>query len=167
MNKSNKVLLGIIVVLVIALAVAIYQWVVYYRAYKHVGGGLTSLTERVIQVENDYHRSAEKVKIEIESDSATETGTTIVITDTNEFPYLWKESYSLEKKEGDQWKEVKAGEANFENDVFQVDENCQIYQTINWSDVYGTLSKGTYRIIKPVFTAQVEYYFESNEFEIK
>ena len=49
----------------------------------------------------------------------------------------------------------------------QVKEIPQIKQEIDWSNTYGTLQTGTYRIVKYVYTVNSDMYFESTEFTIE
>ena len=109
----------------------------------------------------------ENVKIEIVKSSLTPTGATILITDNNEFPYIWKETYYLEKKENDSWKKLDLLQnPNFSDSIYKVNKSNQIEQVLDWNDIYGTLSKGTYRVIKYVYTSDSDIYFDSEEFEI-
>ena len=167
MNKLNKIFLIIIVILIIILIVAINRCFYFANAYKSVATNMMHLTEKANQIEKDYNRNTENVKIEIVKSSLTPTGATILITDNNEFPYIWKESYYLEKKENDSWKKLDLLQnPNFSDSIYKVNKNNQIEQVLDWNDIYGTLSKGTYRVIKYVYTSDSDIYFDSEEFEI-
>ena len=74
----------------------------------------------------------------------------------------------MRKKENDKWEEVKSiSDTNFSDMVYEIDDNNQIKQDIDWSSTYGTLDKGTYRIIKHVYTVNSDIYFDSTEFTIE
>ena len=168
MNKLEKILLVIIVVLIIIIIIAINRCLFFVESYKTATLATMKITERANKIEEAFNRSMENVKIEISQNSVTPTGATIIITDNNEIPYMWGENYSIEKKENGSWKKIGLlSEENFNEILYKTDENNQIKQNIDWSNFYGTLSNGTYRIIKHVYTSDSDLYFDSNEFEIK
>lgn len=166
MNKLSKIFLAIIIVLIIIIIVSINRCLYFKNAYENVATGMMELTEKANKIEADYNRSMDNVKIEIEQ--ASSTGATIIITDNNEIPYIWKENYTIEKKENGKWIELETlADANFSDVVYKVDNNNQIKEVIDWRNLYGTLSKGTYRIVKYVYTADSDLYFQSDEFTIE
>lgn len=108
-------------------------------------------------------RSPENVKIEIKKNSISKNGVQITITDNNETPYMWNNYYTIEKKIDNDWKKIKP-QKNIVNETdYNIDENSQIIIEIDWSQNYGQLSNGTYRIVKTIYD-NVDIY--SNEFEI-
>ena len=106
-----------------------------------------------------------KVKIEVLKDTITNTSIQILITDNNRSG--WGESYRIQIKENNKWKDVETiADLNFIEIAYNLDENNQLKQKINWEKLYGKLEKGTYRIVKPVYVNEyVDLY--SDEFEIK
>ena len=166
MNKLSKIFLAIIVILIIIIIISINRWLFFKDAYVGAVKENMRLIERAEEIEKDYDRSMDNVKIEVEQTSPT--GATITITDNNKVPYIWKENYTIEKKENDKWEEVKSiSDTNFSDMVYEIDNNNQIKQDIDWSSNYGTLDKGTYRIIKHVYTVNSDIYFDSTEFTIE
>lgn len=71
MNKLNKIFLIIIVILIIILIVAINRCFYFANAYKSVATNMMHLTEKANQIEKDYNRNTENVKIEIVKSSLT------------------------------------------------------------------------------------------------
>lgn len=107
----------------------------------------------------------EKVKIEVLKDTITNTSVEILITDNN--GGSWGESYRIQVKENNKWKEVEPiSDLRFIEIAYNLDENNQLKQKIKWEEFYGKLEKGTYRIVKPIYNnGYVDLY--SDEFEIK
>lgn len=114
-------------------------------------------------VEINYDIS--KVKIEVLKDTITNTSVEILITDNNGMS--WGESYRIQVKENNKWKEVEPiSDLRFIEIAYNLDENNQLKQKIKWEEFYGKLEKGTYRIVKPIYNnGYVDLY--SDEFEIK
>ena len=107
-------------------------------------------------------KNIENVQIEIEENTITSSGLTIIITDKNEEPYGWGENYGIEEKVNGEWKKLKAN-IDFNSKAYILDENHQMRQNINWVNSYGKLQKGIYRIEKEADGN----IFYSNEFIIK
>ena len=111
---------------------------------------------------------AENVTIEILKDTITNTSVEILITDNNEDQYGWGKSYRIQNKENDKWNDLKTiQDLGFEEIAYNLDENNQLKQKINWERFYGELEKGTYRIVKPQWNNNEYIDLYSNEFEIK
>jgi len=113
-----------------------------------------------------FNRKPENVTIEVLADTVSSKGVTLVITDNNEDSYGWGKSYKLQKKENEQWKELKPiAEMIFEEIAYVLDDNNQYTQKIDWKKFYGELEKGTYRIVKDCYDNGYIYFY-SNEFNI-
>ncbi len=166
MNKLSKIFLAIIVILIVIIIISLNRWLFFKDAYVSAVTENMRLIQRAEEIEKVYDRNMDNVKIEITQ--ASSTGATIIITDNNKVPYIWKEDYKIEQKENDKWEEVKAtSDITFSDEVYERDNNNQIKQEINWSNTYGTLQTGTYRIVKYVYTVNSDMYFESTEFTIE
>lgn len=168
-NEKMRILkFIIIIILAIALAIMTYYYFYMRNAYLVAANEMVREVENLEQLRVKDDRSAENVNIEVIKNSVTSSGATILITDKNENKYPWKEDYILQMKENDTWKDVKTiANTDFNKVDYVLNENNQIEQKINWSRSYGILSKGTYRILKPVDTILEYVLFDSNEFEIK
>lgn len=168
MNRLNRILILIVFILVIFLIVITYKYFYWKNAYNTIVNDTFQTISKIEEREKGYNRSTENVKIEIVTDSITSSGITLRITDNNSHPYPWKEYYNLKVKVDNNWNDVdKISNVDFSNDVYTLNENNQIEQTINWSNIYGKLPKGTYMIEKTVYTPLEEIYFSSDEFQIK
>ena len=110
-------------------------------------------------------KNSELVNLEITDYRLEENKITLTITDNNEVPYSLNDRYKIEKLNNEEWEEVER--INPEKVLlivkkYNLDENNQYNFEINWTNGYGELEEGTYRIVKEF----EEDVFYSNEFEI-
>ena len=112
------------------------------------------------------NRDKTKVKISIKSGALTEDGAVIVITDTNKDKYTWIPAYSLEQYVNGKWKAMKLKypenmtalpNATLEN------ETGTLEQSVIWSNKYGTLESGKYRLVKESEGKKFYVQFEISE----
>ena len=115
----------------------------------------------------EYNRDPNLVTLEVDKDTLSKVGVTLVITDNNEPSYGWGEGYSLQKKTSNGWADLDAEQDPIFTSIgYVLDENNQFKYKIDWSKYYGKLANGTYRIKKSVYDNEYIYLY-SNEFEIK
>ena len=96
-------------------------------------------------------RTIDKVNLKIKEDTLTNTGTTVIITDTNELPYSYGEAYKIQKLENNEWKDIKARDGYAFNDLaYNTDENGKLEMKINWNNLYGSLKSGEYKLSKEI-----------------
>lgn len=111
-------------------------------------------------------KNPELVSLEITEYRLEENRITLTITDNNEVPYSLNDRYKIEKLNNEEWEEVERinpEEVLLIAKKYNLDENNQYNFKINWTNSYGKLEDGTYRIVKE-FEDDVFY---SNEFEIR
>lgn len=119
--------------------------------------------ETPIEVTSD---KLENVKLEIDDSTLSSSGAKLIITDMNKPDLGWGESYSIQKKEENNWVNLQPSEDVFFSLIhYNLDSNNQVIQQLNWVDYYGELENGTYRIVKSVGSNNIDVY--SNEFTIK
>lgn len=102
-----------------------------------------------------------KVKISIKSGTLSSDGAVIVITDTNENKYTWIPSYSLQQKVDEKWTDmVLEFPENMTSLPDKTIENKTgtIEQSVVWSNKYGTLESGEYRLVKE--SEGIKFYVE-------
>ena len=168
MSRLSKIFLVIIIILAIALGIMVHYYSYWKEAYLSAANQMIKVNERLERVAEAENRNAGNVKIEVIKDTITPTGGTIRITDNNEYPYIWREDYMLKIKENGVWEDVeKLEDIDFDQTPFNLNENNQVEQKLNWTKLYGTLPKGTYMIQKFTYTSNEDLYLDSNEFEIK
>ena len=96
-------------------------------------------------------RTTDKVNLKIKEDTLTNTGTTVIITDTNELPYSYGEAYKIQKLENNEWKDIKTKDGYVFNDLaYNTDKNGKLEMQINWNDLYGSLKSGEYKLSKEI-----------------
>ena len=107
-------------------------------------------------------RKAENVKLEIKEGTLTNTGATVIITDKNENPYGWGVPYFIEINEGGLWTEAQdLYRISWVEIAYELDENGQYEQEINWEKFYGELKPGNYRLVKNVYdNGYINFYVE-------
>ena len=110
-------------------------------------------------------KNPELVSLEITDYRLEENSVTLTITDNNEVPYSLNDRYKIEKLNNEEWEEVER--INPEKVLlivkkYNLDENNQYNFGINWTNGYGELEEGIYRIVKEF----EEDVFYSNELEI-
>lgn len=116
--------------------------------------------------QSEFDRTVEKVSVKIDETSVSNTGVTLEIIDTNETQYGWGEPYRLQTKQGEKWEDIAPlHDISFTSIGYELDEDNTTKQEINWKEDYGELSRGIYRIVKPLYdNGYLEVY--SNEFTI-
>lgn len=137
-------------------------------SYVKASTQLADMSKRSEEIDKAYNRKLENVKLEVVENSVTKTGLELIITDTSDLQYPWDNNYYLEKKVNESWEKVNPiKEAVSEVVTYKVDENKQIKQVIDWTETYGTLESGTYRVWKNIKTPASDINVESNEFVIE
>ena len=102
------------------------------------------------------------LKLEIKEGTLTNTGATVIITDKNKNPYGWGVPYFIEIEEDGLWTEVQdLYRISWIEIAYELDENGQYEQEINWEKFYGELKPGNYRLVKNVYdNGYINFYVE-------
>lgn len=115
-----------------------------------------------------YNRNPQNVSIEVLEDTITKESVEIVITDNNEDKYGWGIEFKVQEKIDGEWVDLEyvSDDISWIEIAYLPNENNQITQKLNIKEYYGKLSKGIYRVVKPVYdNGYIDLY--SNEFIIK
>lgn len=114
--------------------------------------GIEVYNDIIINLEPVEVNKIENVTMTIKEGTLTNTGATVVITDTNTNKNTFDSEYRIDKKVNDGWVEAKRIDNNFAfKDLAWVAGNDNtITNNINWEKLYGELEKGQYRIVKKV-----------------
>lgn len=140
------------------------------NSYNPIGTSATneSLDKNTVVEPENYNRKPELVTLEVDKDTLSKVGVTLIITDNNETSYGWGKDYEVQKKENNNWIDLEPSEPMMVQDIaYVLDENNQCKQKIDWSRYYGKLENGTYRIKKKVYDNNKYIDLYSNEFDIK
>src|SRR5574344_92094 len=171
-KKSKKIIIIVMVVILLALLIPIPQYLrdggtVEYTALTYKVTKFHRLNENAttgyddgteikilgIQVYNDFTKSlnvtvtantVENVSMSIKEGTLTNTGATIIITDTNTTKHGFDEWFRIDKKTDNGWEETKI--INYDYTVnaiaYTIGENGVAELKVNWKDLYGELEKG-------------------------
>lgn len=84
--------------------------------------------------EEEQNEKEKLANITTEISDISPTGATIIITDTNEEPYIYTEWYKIEKKEDEKWIELETQIKDYGFDTIgvSVDENNKVKFVIDW-----------------------------------
>lgn len=112
-----------------------------------------------IQTSNDKYNTAPNVTMEIKGGTLTPFGATVVIKDKNEKPFTYGASFKLQRKVNNAWKEMQYLEngGSFVSIGYLTDENGVREIETDWTNHYGKLEPGEYKIIKEVYDNSQEY----------
>ena len=111
------------------------------------------------------------VTMRVKEGTLTNKGATIIITDYSGKSHTYGEEYRIDKLEDGTWKPVDViiKENYFWNSIgYKIDRNNKLVLEIDWEWLYGSLSSGTYRIVKDAIEdSTLEKKYFSVEFEIE
>ena len=139
MRKKVWIIVGILIVVIGIIAIGVWQG--------------HSNNQKMNQVDG--------VSIKIKEGTLTNTGATIIITDTTNKDYSYGEPYRIDKKENGKWREAPKviKDAFFNEPAYLPDENNEIVREINWEWIYGKLKPGTYRFVTDASDEKISVSF--------
>lgn len=116
-----------------------------------------------------FNRSPENVTIEVLKDTITNTSAEILITDNNEDKYGWGVQFKIQEKVNDEWKDLEyiSDEVAWISIAYNLNEDNQLKQKLNFENYYGKLESGIYRVVKSQWDNNEYIDLYSDEFEIK
>ena len=176
MNKSKKIIIGILIVLIIVVGIVV--------AYKIIEKSVTNRADFNFAVENisstpvntidngqndtELNGNTNNVTIEVDNTTISPESVTIIITDNNTEHFAWGIEFRVQKKVNEQWEDLEyvSDDLSWIDIAYEVNEDNQLTLKLDIEKYYGKLSNGIYRIVKPVYdNGYIDIY--SNEFEIK
>ena len=113
-------------------------------------------------------RNPENVTIEVDDTTISPKSVSITITDNNEEHYGWGVEFRVQQKVNGEWKDLEyvSNDLAWIDIAYVLNADNQLTQKLDIEKYYGSLNKGTYRIVKPVYDNKyIDIY--SNEFEIR
>lgn len=105
------------------------------------------------------------IEFEIEEGTESNDGLSYTITNKTGQVLSYGPEYHLEIKINDQWNHIEM-ESEWEAILLFVETNCAESYAVNWSDYYGKLPSGKYRIVKKIYVSGNEIYL-TDEFEVE
>lgn len=126
---------------------------------------LNSNIENVANIEeNGNVENASDSSMVIKDGTLTPSGATVVLTNS----YGYDRWFRIDKEENGEWKEAETINDNysFTAEAYLTNGNSEVEIPIDWTDLYGTLENGKYRIVKRVFNNLNKEEYVSVEFII-
>lgn len=136
------------------------------------------IVEKYLEKSHNYNIGAEsKIKIadntlNMEIKKVSSTKATITLKNNTKETYEYGNPFTLETKKDGKWYNLNPeNEMNFTLPAFELKPKKSVNLEIDWEHGYGSLAKGTYRIVKDISkkidnTDNYENYIIAVEFEI-
>ena len=154
----------VIILLCIILAIIIIIVGILY--FKNNGlSFLNSNIENDVNIEeNGDVENASSISMVIKDGTLTPSGATVVLTNS----YGYDRWFRIDKEENGEWKEAETINDNysFTAEAYLTNGNSEVEIPIDWTDLYGTLENGKYRIVKRAFNNLNREEYVSVEFII-
>lgn len=164
-KKKILILVSVILTFVVCIGIAIYLCFFHNENNQIVEDAeKRSVSERY-----------DNVTLDIIMSTVTTKGVSLFMTDRNDddfcpyYPYQLKNEYKIQKKFFDKWKDVKLldnEEIFYRENIYNCSANSKYNRIIDidWSNIYGELKNGTYRIVQYAVDDNEEFF--SNEFSL-
>lgn len=152
----------VIILLCIILAIIIIIVGILY--FKNNGlSFLNSNIENNVNIEENVE-NASSISMVIKDGTLTPSGATVVLTNS----YGYDRWFRIDKEENGEWKEAQTINDNysFTAEAYLTNGNSEVEIPIDWTDLYGTLENGKYRIVKRAFNNLNREEYVSVEFII-
>lgn len=148
--------------------IKIGTWFMDYNDFEEEIKAYEKKFEESLSTNEENNSDLENVIIKVDSTTIKPTSISIIINNNdNEIGY--GEEYKIQKNINGEWKYLDYLPNTSWNDIaYIIKANSQTTKKLNLENTYGELGKGTYRIIKTMFSEngkKADIY--SNEFEIK
>ena len=154
----------VIILLCIILAIIIIiVGILYFK-----NNGLSFLNSNIkndVNIEeNGDVENASDISMVIKDGTLTPSGATVVLTNS----YGYDRWFRIDKEENGEWKEAQTinENYNFTAEAYLTNGNSEVEIPIDWTDLYGTLENGKYRIVKRAFNNLNREEYVSVEFII-
>ena len=114
--------------------------------------------------ENGDVENASDISMVIKDGTLTPSGATVVLTNS----YGYDRWFRIDKEENGEWKEAETINDNysFTAEAYLTNGNSEVEIPIDWTDLYGILENGKYRIVKRAFNNLNREEYVSVEFII-
>lgn len=124
---------------------------------------LNSNIENNVNIEENVE-NASSISMVIKDGTLIPFGATVVLTNS----YGYDRWYRIDKEENGEWKEAETINDNysFRAEAYLTNGNSEVEIPIDWTDLYGTLENGKYRIVKRAFNNLNREEYVSVEFII-
>mgnify|MGYP001861189719 FL=1 len=119
-------------------------------------------SQRLKEILDKY--TLKNVTMDVKDGSLTRNGVTVIITDTNKEHYSYDEWYRIDKFEVDGWQELEpiTDDYAFTDIAWLIGEDNTLEDKVDWSDLYGELEDGRYRLVKRIYDGGAYKYFSTD-----
>ena len=149
--------------------IKIGTWFMDYNDFEEEIKAYEKKFEESLSTNEENNSDLENVIIKVDSTTIKPTSISIIIINNNDNEIGYGEEYKIQKNINGEWKYLDYLPNTSWNDIaYIIKANSQTTKKLNLENTYGELGKGTYRIIKTMFSEngkKADIY--SNEFEIK
>ena len=149
--------------------IKIGTWFMDYNDFEEEIKAYEKKFEENLSTNKENNSDLENVIMKVDSTTIKPTSISIIIINNNDNEIGYGEEYKIQKNINGEWKYLDYLPNTAWNDVaYIIKANSQTTKKLNLENTYGELEKGTYRIIKTMFSEngkKADIY--SNEFEIK
>ena len=149
--------------------IKIGTWFMDYNDFEEEIKAYEKKFEESLSTNEENNSDLENVIIKVDSTTIKPTSISIIIINNNDNEIGYDQEYKIQKNINGEWKYLDYLPNTSWNDIaYIIKANSQTTKKLNLENTYGELEKGTYRIIKTMFSEngkKADIY--SNEFEIK
>ncbi len=149
--------------------IKIGTWFMDYNDFEEEIKAYEKKFEESLSTNEENNSDLENVIMKVDSITIKPTSISIIIINNNDNEIGYDEEYKIQKNINGEWKYLDYLPNTSWNDIaYIIKANSQTTKKLNLENTYGELGKGTYRIIKTMFSENgktTDIY--SNEFEIK
>ena len=149
--------------------IKIGTWFMDYNDFEEEIKAYEKKFEENLSTNEENNSDSENVIMKVDSTTIKPTSVSIIIINNNDNEIGYGEEYKIQKNINGEWKYLDYLPNTSWNDIaYIIKANSQTTKKLNLENTYGELEKGTYRIIKTMFSEngkKADIY--SNEFEIK
>ena len=149
--------------------IKIGTWFMDYNDFEEEIKAYEKKFEENLSTNEENNSDLENVIMKVDSTTIKPTSISIIIINNNDNEIGYDQEYKIQKNINGEWKYLDYLPNTSWNDIaYIIKANSQTTKKLNLENTYGELEKGTYRIIKTMFSEngkKADIY--SNEFEIK
>ena len=149
--------------------IKIGTWFMDYNDFEEEIKAYEKKFEENLSTNKENNSDLENVIMKVDSTTIKSTSISIIIINNNDNEIGYDQEYKIQKNINGEWKYLDYLPNTSWNDIaYIIKANSQTTKKLNLENTYGELEKGTYRIIKTMFSEngkKADIY--SNEFEIK
>ena len=163
----KKVIIIICILLIIALIVVASKIIMDKKT--KVDNNVTNdniVYTNSINVNNNSSTIAEikDIQLVVLEDTVTSTNMTVEIRNQTSYEVSYDNYYKIERKDNGSWNELSIKGDSITTDIaFLLKEESSSQKKIDWTNQYGSLEKGEYRITKKVYLMTKERDIEEVE----